>query len=104
MAQLPPRLIADKAWDSQKWQSKLWHEREIELIAPLRGGDKPSTRHQDGRALRRYKRRWKVERLLAWLKQMRRIALRWEHHADNYLGWLQLGCIVVILRRKLSRI
>jgi hypothetical protein len=38
----------------------------IELIAPhRRNRKKPKT--QDGRPLRRYKRRWKIERLFAWL-------------------------------------
>ena len=74
--ELPPRLIADKAWDGQALQTRLAKERGIELIAPKRGGKRPSRRKQDGRALRRYKRRWKIERLFAWLKRWRRLAAR----------------------------
>ena len=96
---LPPRLIGDKAWDSGKAQRLLAEERNIELIAPKRGGKRPSKRKQDGRALRRTRRRWKVERLFAWLKTFRRLACRWEHKAANYLGLLHLGCIVILLRR-----
>ena len=96
--ELPPRLIADKAWDSPSLQARLAAERGIELIAPKKGGKNPSRRHQDGRALRRYRRRWKIERLFAWLKRWRRLAVRWEHKAENYLGLLQLGCIIVLLR------
>lgn len=92
---LPPRLIADRAWDSEKWQYTLWTEREIELIAPLK---KRSRRKQDRRTLRRYKRRWKVERLFAWLKQFRRIQTRHEYKAANYLGFLHLACAVILLR------
>ena len=93
---LPPRLIADKAWDGRALQLRLKQERGIELIAPKR---KNSRRHQDGRMLRRYKRRWMVERLFAWLKRWRRIATRWERKAENFLGFVQLGCVILLLRR-----
>jgi IS4 transposase len=67
------------------------------LIAPHRSNrSKPAT--QDGRALRRYRRRWKVERLNAWLQNFRRIATRFEYHAENYLGFVHLGCIKILLR------
>jgi transposase len=93
---LPQKLIADRAFDSAKLEAKL-AERGIELICPLRSNTK--TRKQDGRALRRHKRRWKVERLFAWPKRCRRIATRWERHAENYLGFLHLACIRIILRQ-----
>lgn len=96
---LPARLIGDKAWDSGKLQESLRTERFIELIAPKRGGKRPSRRRQDGRSLRRARRRWMVERLFAWLKNFRRIETRWEYKADNYLGMLHLGCIIVLLRQ-----
>jgi transposase len=98
--ELPYKLIGDKAWDSNRLQKALSEERGIELVAPRRGGKRPSTRKQDGRSLRRIKRRWLVERLFAWLKQFRRLALRWDRKAENFLGLLQLGCIVVLLRRR----
>jgi transposase len=97
--ELPPKLIGDKAWDSQKHQTSLAEERNVELIAPTRKGKRPSKRKQDGRALRRYKRRWKVERLFAWLKNFRRLIIRWEYKAENYLGLLHLGCILILLRQ-----
>lgn len=97
MERLPPRLIADRAWDSSKWQTALLEERGIELIAPKK--QTSTRRKQDGRSLRRYKRRWKVERLFAWLKRFRRIATRYEHKAANYLGFLHLACAVVLLRQ-----
>ena len=96
---LPQRLIGDKAWDSAKHQRTLKAERGIELIAPKKGGQRPSRRRQDGRALRRVRRRWKVERLFAWLKNFRRLVTRWEYKSDNYLGMLHLGCIMILLRQ-----
>ena len=96
---LPAKLIGDKAWDSAKLQEQLARERNVELIAPKRGGSRPSKRKQDGRSLRRSRRRWKVERLFAWLKRFRRLVTRWEHKAENYLGFLQLGCVLILLRQ-----
>ena len=96
---LPPKLIGDKAWDSAKYQERLAVERNIDLIAPKRGGKRPSRRRQDGRSLRRYKRRWKVERLFAWLKNFRRLVNRWEYKSENFLGFLYLGCILILLRQ-----
>lgn len=93
---LPPRLIADKAWDGGVLQRRLLEERGIDLIAPKK---KNSRRKQDGRKLRRYKRRWKVERLFAWLKRWRRLSTRWEHKAENFLGLVHVGCIVLLLRK-----
>lgn len=97
--ELPPRLIGDKAWDSKKHEVSLAEQRELELIAPKRQGQNPSRRKQDGRKLRRAKRRWMVERLFAWLQNFRRLVTRWEYNAEIFLGFLQLGCIVILLRQ-----
>jgi len=56
------------------------------------------SRKPDGRSLRRYRRRWKVERRFAWLKQFRRINIRWDHKGENFFGIVHLGCLVVRLR------
>jgi transposase len=71
---------------------------EVELIAPHRyNRQTPSTQH--GGSLRRYKHRWKVERLFAWLQNFRRIPVRYEYHVENFLGLIQLECIMILLRR-----
>jgi IS5 family transposase len=62
-AERPARLIGDKAYDSDPLDAEL-AERGIELIAPHRSNRKKAPT-QDGRKLRRYKRRWKIERLFA---------------------------------------
>ena len=92
----PERLIGDKAYDSDPLDEEL-RERDVELIAPHRSNRKKLPT-QDGRVLRRYKRRWKVERLFAWLHNFRRIVVRYEYHDENYLGFVQLGCILILLR------
>lgn len=90
------KLIGDRAYDSDALDEKLWKEREVELIAAHRKNRKKLT--QDGRPLRRAKRRWKVERLFAWLHNYRRLVTRWERHAENFLGFVQLGCVRILLR------
>ena len=95
-AERPERFIGDKAHDSDPLDEEL-AERGIELIAPHRKNRKKSVT-QDGRKLRRYKRRWKVERLFAWLQNFRRIAMRFDFHDANYLGFVHLGCIKILLR------
>ena len=95
----PKRLIGDKAYDSDPLDTRLKRHRGIEMIAPHRlVRNRRNEPTQDGRPLRRYRRRWKVERLFAWLHQFRRIVIRWEFHAANYLGFVQLGCILILLR------
>jgi transposase len=80
----PERLIADRAYDSDSLDAKL-AEKGIELIAPYRRNWKKA-KIQDGRKLRRYKRRWKVERLFAWLGNFRRLVVRYERRRE--LPWL----------------
>ena len=53
---------------------------------------------QDRRPLRRYKRRWKVERLFAWLQNSRRLVTRYERRAANFTGFLHLACAMILLR------
>jgi hypothetical protein len=36
-------------------------------------------------------RRWLVERFFAWIQWQRRILVRWEYHARNFLGFVQFA-------------
>ena len=96
MDKTPDCLIGDKAYDSDPLDQRLKAEKDIELIAPHKHNRKRS-KTQDGRKLRRYKRRWKVERLFAWLHNFRRLPIRYEYHAENFLGMIQLGCSIILL-------
>jgi transposase len=93
----PERLIGDKAYDSDPLDESLL-EQGIEMIAPHRKNRKKK-KTQDGRTLRRYRRRWKIERLFAWLQNFRRLVVRYEYKDQNFLGMAQLGCIVILLRK-----
>jgi hypothetical protein len=65
---LPLRLIGDRAYDADPLDAEL-AKLGVEMIAPHRRvRKKPKT--QDGRPMRRYMRRWKIERLFARLWQL----------------------------------
>jgi transposase len=91
---LPERLIGDRAYDSDRLDEML-RDGGVEMIAPHRRGRRKT---QDGRKLRRYRRRWKVERLFAWLFGWRRLVVRYEPHPENFLGLVQLACMLILLR------
>jgi len=93
----PQRVIYDKAADSDPLRKRL-AKRRIQLICPHRRSRKsPAT--QDGRALRRYQRRWKIERSISWLFNYRRIVVRYERHSHLFLGLMELACAFTILKR-----
>lgn len=98
VADPPERLVGDKAYDSDGLDEKILWEYGTEMIAPHRQGRRADTKTQDGRALRRYRKRWKVERFFAWLNNYRRVVVRWEYHPENYLGFLHLACLLILLR------
>ncbi len=70
----------------------------IKGMSCSRNGLYTKTQTQDERTLRRCKRRWKVERLFAWLGNFRRLVVRYEHRAQNYLGFVRLARTVILLR------
>jgi transposase len=93
----PERLIGDRAYDSDPLRERL-AQMGIELIAPHRNNRrKPPT--QDGRKLRRYRRRWKVERLFAWLGKYRRLLVRWDHNPNIYKAFVLVAFIMILARQ-----
>ena len=92
---VPERLIGDKAYDSDGLDRKLKENFGTEMIAPNRAR---RTQTQDGRSLRRYVRRWKIERLFAWLFNFRRLVVRYEYHIENFKGFLHLAAAIILLR------
>jgi transposase len=92
---LPERLIGDKAYDSDPLDAELGR-MGIDMIAPNKSHRRCKT--QDLRKLRRDRHRWRIERGFAWLMRFRRLITRFEHHANNFLGFCKLGCLVILLR------
>jgi transposase len=95
--QKPLRVIADKAYDSDPLRKRL-RRRGIELICPHKKNRvRPAT--QDGRALRRYRRRWIVERTNAWLGNFRRLVVRYDRSLTIYGAFFHIACFMIVLRR-----
>lgn len=90
-------MIGDKAYDSDPLRRRL-RKRGIELIAPHKAGRvRPAT--QDGRALRRYRKRWKIERTNAWLGNFRHLVVRYDRKLNIYQAFFQIACFMIVLRR-----
>ncbi len=96
-ANLPQRVVGDKAYDSDPLDERLRCRDGVELIAPHKCNRKRKTT-QDGRPLRRYKRRWKIERFFAWLFAFRRVKVRHDYKDTNFLGFVVLASVIIILR------
>ena len=96
----PDRLIADRGYDSNPLRARL-ALRGIEPIIPARANHNRAT-HQDGRKLRRYRRRWIVERTFAWLGHFRRLVVRYERLITTYAGFFHIACALLTLRRVLK--
>lgn len=95
--QKPKRVIADRGYDSDPLR-KRWRQRGIDLIVPYRNNNQ-DRKYEDGRKLRRYKRRWKIERTNAWLGQFRRVLIRHEHMLVVYFAFFHLACLWITLRK-----
>jgi len=89
------QLVYDKAADSDELRDRL-HAAGFELVCPHRAGRTRPPR-QDRRKLRG-KHRWKIERLNAWLKNLRRIRTRDEIRDDLYHAFASLACVFTILK------
>lgn len=84
----PDAALADKAYHSREREMRLWL-RGIRPILPRRGTD-------EDRGLGTL--RWVVERTIAWLRQFRRLRVRYERRADIHQAFLTIGCIVICFR------
>ena len=95
--QKPVRVITDKAYDSDPLRKRL-RRRGIELICPHKSNRvRPAT--QDGRALRRYRRRWIIERTIGWLGNFRRLVVRYDRSLAIYRAFFHIACLMIVLRR-----
>jgi putative transposase len=91
--QKPQGLSVDKGYDYDEVRDLA---QEFGYTAHIR------TRGEEAQPLKReagFKaRRWVVERTHSWMNRFRRILIRWEKKAENYLGLLHLVCAVITYR------
>lgn len=92
----PARVIADRAYDSDPLRRRLLC-RGLLLVSPHRKSRRiPSL--NDGRTLRRYRKRWTIERTFAWLGNYRRLVVRYDRHLCMYRAFFHLACALITLR------
>jgi transposase len=82
----PDKVQGDRAYDSEP------HRRHLRAlgIEPILA--KRKTPHGSGLGIYR----WVIERTIAWIKQYRRLRVRYERLADIHEAFLWLGCILII--------
>jgi transposase len=95
--QTPPRLIADRGYDSDPLRRRL-RRRGITAIIPYRWWNL-RRRYDDGRQMRRYRRRWIIERTFAWLHSFRRVVIRHDRFTSMYCSFLYFAAALIALRR-----
>ncbi len=91
----PKEVVADKGYDSDPLR-RGWRGRGIRPCIPRRRSKKPRRGRKPD--LEGYRHRWIVERTFAWLGNFRRLVVRWERHARNYLAFLLIACAIICLR------
>lgn len=89
----PDQLNAGRGYDSNVARALLVR-RGSEPIIPARTDNQRAT-HQDGRKLRRYRRRWIVERTIGWLGSFRRLTVRYDRPIETYCGFFHLACALI---------
>jgi len=94
--QRPLRVIADRGYDSDPLRWRLLN-RGLVLISPHRKNRRTPALN-DGRTLRRYRKRWKVERTFAWLGNYRRLVVRYDRMLSMYRAFFHLACALITLR------
>ena len=90
-------VVADKGHDGDPLRDDVEAEGFVPVIPHRRNRTKPP--RTDGRRLRRYKRRWTVERTNAWLHCYRGVAVRWSHYSFLYVGMVYISFIHMALQR-----
>lgn len=90
-------LVADKGHDSDALRDEIEAADLIPIIPHRCNRVQPS--RNDGRRLRRYKRRWMIERTNAWLHCYRGLAVRWAYYSFMYVGLVYLSFIHLALQR-----
>jgi transposase len=81
----------DKGYDYPDIRLNVWSRGYIDHI-PHRGEKARKGKKHPAR-------RWVVERTNRWHNLFRRLKIRYEVHAQNYLGFVQFACAIICFRR-----
>ena len=91
-----PKIIADRGYDSDKLRAAL-KQRGTLLIAPNKRNRTKNL--QDKRSLRGYRKRWIIERTIAWISSWKRIQARWDRLLSTWNGLLHAAFMVITVRK-----
>jgi putative transposase len=90
----PQGMCLDKGYDYDEVRELL---AEFGFTAHIRA------RGEEAKALKQeagFKaRRWVVERTHSWMNRFRRLLIRWDKKARNYLGFLHLACAYITYKQ-----
>lgn len=92
---LPQNLCLDKGYDNPTGEAACAAAGYVPHIRRI-GEEKLDSWGQKTNPARR----WVVERTLAWLQKCRALLIRYDKHATNYLGLIQLACALLWYRRR----
>jgi len=89
----PQNLCLDQGYDSPRVRAQA---RRLNYVVHIRsrGEEKAELSTIPGARARR----WVVERTHSWLNRFRKILVRFEKKACNYLGLIQLACAIICWR------
>jgi len=90
-------VIADKSYDSDPLRQEL-ADSGFTLLSPHRS-NRTKEPTNDGRCMRRYTRRWIIERTMSWMHSFRRLFVRYEYYSFIYDGFIHLALALFTLSR-----
>ena len=90
-------VIADKGHDSDPLRDEVEADGYRTIIPHRKNRVKPS--RNDGRRLRRFRHRWRIERTNAWLHCYRGLAVRWSYYSFMYVGIVYVSFIHMALQK-----
>jgi putative transposase len=87
----PQHLCLDKGYEFQEIEFGVIQRRYVPHMCHRGEIESPVKRYRP--------KRWVVERSASWLNRFRRLLIRWEKKAENYLALVQLACCITVYRR-----
>jgi len=89
----PRHVLADKGYDADHFRAAILQARAQPVIPFTRSRAAVSRHDKD-----LYKERNRVERFFSKLKQFRRVATRYDKLLANFMGFVTLAAIAILLR------
>ena len=86
-------LCLDKGYDYDEVR-EIVEEFGVTAHIRGRGAEAKELKEEAGKRARR----WVVERSHSWLNRFRRLLVRWDKKAENYIGFLHFACALIAFR------